>query len=92
MGGIFSKPKMPDTSAAMKKQAEAMDRQSDILDKQEERLDQQEAAAARTAAASARARRRGRSAYRLLLSPARANAAKGITDMRSKGANTQLGA
>ena len=89
MGSIFSKPKMPDTSAAMKRQTEAMDRQTEILDKQEKRLDAQEASAARTASASARARRRGRSAYRLLLSPARANAAKGITD---KGANTQLGA
>ena len=89
MGSLFSKPKVPDTSEAMKKQTEAMDRQADLLDKQEARLDQQEAAASRTAAASARARRRGRSAYRLLLSPARANAAKGITD---KGANTQLGA
>jgi hypothetical protein len=89
MGSIFSKPKMPDTSAAMKKQTEAMEKQTEILDKQEQRLDAQEAAAARTASASARSRRRGRSAYRLLLSPARANAAKGITD---KGANTQLGA
>ena len=88
MGGIFSKPRMPDTSAAMQRQTEAMERQTELLDKQEARLDQQEAAASRTAAASAWARRRGRSAYRLLLSPARANAAKGISD---KGANTQLG-
>lgn len=89
MGSIFSKPKMPDTSAAMKKQTEAMEKQTEILDKQEQRLDAQEAAASRTAASSARARRKGRGAYRLLLSPARANAAKGITD---KGAGTKLGA
>ena len=88
MGGIFSKPRIPDTSEAMKKQTEAMEKQSAILDKQEERLAAQERSAQRTAQASARARRRGRGGYRLLLSPARANAATGI----SKGSGTTLGA
>ena len=87
MGAIFSKPKMPDTSKAMAQQTEAMEKQSALLEKQEARLEEQEKTATRQASASARARRRGRSSYRLLLSPARANAATGI-----KGSGTTLGA
>ena len=89
MGGIFSKPKIPDTSKQMAAQTEAMEKQSAILDKQEERLDAQEKSAQRTAQASARARRRGRGGYRLLLSAARGgSAAQGI----QKGSGTTLGA
>ena len=87
MGAIFSKPKIPDTSKAMKAQTEAMAKQTALMDKQEARLEQQEQQAQSTAAASARARRRGRGAYRLLLSPTRTNAATGI-----KGSGTTLGA
>jgi len=85
MGGIFSKPKMPDTSAAMKAQTSAMERQAELLEKQEARLEAEEGSARRTAAASARARRRG--GYRLLLSPTRTNAQVGI-----KGSGEKLGA
>ena len=88
MGGIISKPKMPDTSAAQKAQAEAMEKQTEMLNQQEARLEAQEQSAQRTAAASARSRRRGRGAYRLLLSSMRGGAAAtGI-----KGSGTTLGA
>ena len=88
MGGIFSKPKIPDTSKQMKAQADAMEKQSALLDKQEARLDAQEMSAQRRAQASSMARRRGRGGYRLLLSSARGNAATGI----AKGSGTTLGA
>ena len=88
MGGIFSKPKIPDTSAQMKAQADAMAKQSALLDKQEARLDAQEMSAQRRAQASSAARRRGRGGTRLLLSSARGNAATGI----AKGSGTTLGA
>lgn len=89
MGGIFSKPKIPDTRPQMEAQQKAIDKQTEILEKQEMRLEGQEKAAQRQAASSARARRRGRGGYRLLLSAARGGtAAQGL----SKGGNTTLGA
>lgn len=87
MGGILSKPKMPDTSKAMKAQADAMAKQTELLDQQEARLKEKEKSAQQTAAASSKARRRG--SYRLLLSPARGGtAAQGL----EKGSGTTLGA
>jgi len=87
MSGILSKPKMPDTSRQMKMQADAMEKQSAVLDKQEARVEEQEKTAQRQMAARSRARRRGRGAYRLLLSPERGSeAAQGI-----KGSATNLG-
>jgi len=84
MSGIFSKPKMPDTSAANKMQEENMKKQDEINKKQEERLDAQEKDAQSKLAGAARARRRGRGGYRLLLSSARANAQTGIKDSADK--------
>ncbi len=87
MAGGLSRPKMPDTSAAEKAQSEALEKQTEMLNQQEARLDAQEKSAQATAAASARSRRRGRGAFRLLLSSARGgSAATGI-----KGSGTTLG-
>ena len=49
MGGILSKPKMPDTSKAMKAQADAMAKQTELLDQQEARLKEKEKSAQQTA-------------------------------------------
>ena len=90
MGGIFSKPKIPDTSAAMKAQAEAMEKQSAILDKQEERLEAQEKSAQRTAQASSarvKAQRSWRLSSALVLCPWQC----GCTGI-AKGSGTTLGA
>ena len=64
--------------AATKAQEAAMAKQEEVLKKQEERLKASETQAKSVTSASQRARRRGRSAYRLLLSPYRPNAVKGI--------------
>jgi beta-phosphoglucomutase-like phosphatase (HAD superfamily) len=73
---------MPAQKAAMEKaetaQKAAMDKQEAVLKQQEERLKASEEKAKTVATASSRSRRRGRSAYRLLLSPYRPNAVKGI--------------
>jgi len=87
MGAIFSKPKMPDTSALQQAQIKAMEKQSALLDKQEERIDQQEQEALKQASARARSRRMARGGYRMLLSPLRGGeAAQGIS-----GTDTKLG-
>jgi len=73
---------MPAQKAAMAKAEEAqkaaMDKQEAVLKQQEERLKASETQAKTVASAASRSRRRGRSAYRLLLSPTRQNAVKGI--------------
>lgn len=73
---------MPAQKAAMAKaekaQKAALDKQEAVLKQQEERLKASEEQAKTIASASSRSRRRGRSAYRLLLSPTRQNAVKGI--------------
>ena len=84
MGGIFSRPKAPDTSAADKLQKENMEKQQEINEKQEKRLDQQEKDQQSRIAARLRARRTG--GRRMLLSSARTNAATGI-----KGSSNYLG-
>jgi hypothetical protein len=87
MGAIFSKPKMPDTSAIQQAQLKAMEKQSELLDKQEARIDAQEEQALKQASARARSRRMARGGFRMLLSPLRGGeAAQGIT-----GSDTKLG-
>lgn len=87
MGAIFSKPKMPDTSAIQQAQLKAMQKQSELLDKQEARIDAQEEEALKQASARARSRRMARGGFRMLLSPLRGGeAAQGIT-----GSDTKLG-
>ncbi len=87
MGAIFSKPKMPDTSAIQQAQLKAMQKQSELLDKQEARIDAQEEQALKQASARARSRRMARGGFRMLLSPLRGGeAAQGIT-----GSDTKLG-
>jgi len=87
MGAIFSKPKMPDTSAIQQAQLKAMEKQSELLDKQEARIDAQEEEALKQASARARSRRMARGGFRMLLSPLRGGeAAQGIT-----GSDTKLG-
>ena len=87
MSGILSKPKMADNSRLVQMQSDAMKKQSEVLDKQEARIEEQEKTAQRQMASRSRARRRGRGAYRLLLSPERgSDAAQGI-----KGSETNLG-
>lgn len=65
MGGLFSSPKMPDTS-----------KQEEIMRKQQERLDQQE----REKMTQLQSRRRaiGRGGMAALLSPERSNAEQGL--------------
>ena len=83
---IFGKPKMPDTSAQDKAQADAMRKQTEILDKQEARLEEEEKTAKSRMAARASSRRKSRGGYRLLLSSDRDNAQTGI-----KGSGSTLG-
>ena len=79
---------MPAQKAAMEKaevaQKVAMDKQEAVLKQQEERLKASEKKAMTTASASSRSRRRGRSAYRLLLSPTRPDAFSGISNQQQK--------
>lgn len=83
---IFGKPKMPDTSAQDKAQADAMRKQTEILDKQEARLEEEEKTAKSRMAARSSSRRKSRGGYRLLLSSDRDNAQTGI-----KGSGSTLG-
>ena len=70
---------------AQKKKAEkALAKQLAVLEKQEKRLDDQEKRRKSNASARSRARRRGSRATRLLLSPYRANASKGIPKNKSE--------
>ena len=91
MGGMFKKPKVPDTSAQMnqqlalqerglKLQEEAAKRQEAILEKQEARTEAQETE--KTKQITARRRVFGRGGTRALLSTERANAEMGLAPMQ----------
>jgi len=79
---VLSGEMPPEQKAAMEKatkaQEAAMAKQEEVIKKQEERLKASETKAKTVASAASRSRRRGRSAYRLLLSPYRRNATRGI--------------
>lgn len=91
MGGMFKKPKVPDTSAQMnqqlalqerglKLQEEAAKRQEAILEKQEARTEAQETE--KTKQITSRRRAFGRGGTRALLSAERTNAEMGLAPMQ----------
>lgn len=76
MGGLFSKPKMPDMTPQIKAQEQAAQKQEQILQKQEERVAEQETEKTKQLQARRRAVSRGGRAA--LLSPERPNAEQGL--------------
>lgn len=91
MGGMFKKPKVPDTSAQMnqqlalqerglKLQEEAAKRQEAILEKQEQRTEAQETE--KTKQITARRRAYSRGGTRALLSAERSNPELGLAPMQ----------